>query len=712
MTVNVLELRGCSPAPLAHYLKALGVMRLVAEQRDTEARGWWREDALCLATRLSADALFDFLLEAYSPSPVFNPWGGRSGYYSGSSESGARKLLSAIEASTHARFDQWRSTSQEVRSAVHRAGQAKPEGASAKAQLVRDLGRSVRGPGSQWLRTCVADLGEDVGQAPLTGTGGNEGSGSYTSGYMQAVVECLIERRWDTALRPALQGVGQRPQTNWSAGTFGQFVPEGTGSAWDLILAFEGALAIGSGIVRRAGDSGRGTGRFLASPFYMAPRATAYPSASSNDEYILNKGQRMAGRGEQWFPLWARPMRYCEVAALFADGRCMARRSIAAQPQQFARAVAGFGVARGLTAFMRYGYQQRNNLATHFAVPLGRVPVRAHPRVHLVDDLGQWLERLHRLAASKHAPARLTSVYRRVADACFAATTSDDRPDLWQAVLQAAADVEAVQAAGAGAEAGPIPRLSSDWVPAADDGSPEFRLAVTLALAHDPSRGGRAADSVRHHWLPLSPGATGFALKDRSLARDPRVVAFGRDTVTDCVALVARRLLEASQAGERRLPLSPGRHAGAEAQDLAALLAGAVDLDRCVRLARALMALRSRAGLEAKVQRPSAGGDLDDGWIAIRLALLPWPLDESRDIPADPAIHRRLASGDAPAAVEIALRRLRAAGLNPTIGASATSPDRARLWAAALAFPITRWTARRLTRRVAPALSKENVNAR
>ena len=37
MTVHVHQLRGCAPAPLAHYLKALAILRLVSEQRDPAA---------------------------------------------------------------------------------------------------------------------------------------------------------------------------------------------------------------------------------------------------------------------------------------------------------------------------------------------------------------------------------------------------------------------------------------------------------------------------------------------------------------------------------------------------------------------------------------------------------------------------------------------------------------------------------------------------
>src|SRR5699024_2967033 len=40
---NEVTLEGCNPLPLSAYLKALGILRLVAEQVDAEATGSWRK---------------------------------------------------------------------------------------------------------------------------------------------------------------------------------------------------------------------------------------------------------------------------------------------------------------------------------------------------------------------------------------------------------------------------------------------------------------------------------------------------------------------------------------------------------------------------------------------------------------------------------------------------------------------------------------------
>ena len=62
MTIHLHKLEGCAPTPLAHYLKALAVLRLVSEQRDSGARGWWAGEAFWLSTTLSPVELVDFLL--------------------------------------------------------------------------------------------------------------------------------------------------------------------------------------------------------------------------------------------------------------------------------------------------------------------------------------------------------------------------------------------------------------------------------------------------------------------------------------------------------------------------------------------------------------------------------------------------------------------------------------------------------------------------
>ena len=81
MTLHIHHLTGCSPTPLANYLKALGILRLVAEQSDASARGWWQDEHFCLLTRLSREELHAFFLDEYQPTPIISPWNKGSGFY-------------------------------------------------------------------------------------------------------------------------------------------------------------------------------------------------------------------------------------------------------------------------------------------------------------------------------------------------------------------------------------------------------------------------------------------------------------------------------------------------------------------------------------------------------------------------------------------------------------------------------------------------------
>ena len=161
-----------------------------------------------------------------------------------------------------------------------------------------------------------------------------------------------------------------------------------------------------------------------------------------------------------------------------AKHRVQLNRQTAHRPIDVARAISRLGVARGIEAFTRYGYLERNGQST-LAVPLGRINVRHNPDAQLVDDLASWLDQLQRRARDKHAPARLVQAEKRLADTVFAALTHDTSSDRWQAVLRAASAIEAIQSRGTAIEAGPIPPLRPEWISAVGDG-PEVRLALAL----------------------------------------------------------------------------------------------------------------------------------------------------------------------------------------------------------------------------------------
>ena len=359
----------------------------------------------------------------------------------------------------------------------------------------------------------------------------------------------------------------------------------------------------------------------------------------------------------------------------------------------------------------RFGYIERNG-QSNLAVPLGRfvVPTARVPNLACLNDIEIWRRRVARDSRGDNAPARARHAWHRLSDALFAVTLHPAEFSRWQQLLVSLGAIEQLQRQGTALRAGPVPRLRPEWFAAADDGSSELRLAFAMArqCLAGTRLGSRAPAAVRRHWLPLdAKNPSRFATSNDRLDLRPEVVMHGLRGEDDAIALVRRAMVEARQRGERGFPLRCRAGADASASDLAALVAGRVDLDRTLALARPLMALDTRADARGSLRRTPASQEYpDDAWLAIRLALFPWPDDERARVGAELRIVERLAAGDAGTAVELALRRLTLIGVTPTVRVACVSPPLARLWAAALAFPISLRTAELFLKRLGKDLER------
>jgi len=724
--IHIHDLDGCAPAPLAHYLKALGILRLVAEDKehgDPEARGWWEGDRFRLASKLSREELEAFFLEWYQPTPLVAPWNGGTGFYP--KDKKAKRAIDGLTNHPSQQFSAYRSAIADAQTMV--AGRKEAPEKKDKNEFLAFCLRNWRGSHRDAMAAAVV-LSQDgkPGYPSLLGTGFNDGRLDFTSNFMERLLSLFPANDQPLSTRDLLgESFWRNPARGMDGkGAVGQFSPGGAGGAnctagpngdpfsnpWDFVLMLEGTVLFVAHATRRMGAN---AATRAAAPFAVGAQGAGYASASDSDE-----GQR----GEQWMPLWSQPTTLVEFKRLLAEGRAQIGSKPVREPLDLARSVMRLGTARGITEFQRYGYVERNGQA-NLAVPLGRfrVPDRSLPMTACLDDLETWLARLRQVARpvreeeQRRVPVRLRLAERRLSDALFAVVQDPEQPARWQAVLLGLAAVEGIMVSGSGYKAGPVPRLRPEWVVAATDGSPEFRLALALALqARAFSRDTRQPiGAVRHHWLPLEKGrfaTTGTGSQTR-LHAGPEVVMHGRRGIDDAIALVERRLIEAAQRGERRLPLVAAQRAHAHPADLAALLAGEIDLDRTLALARALMALDGHAWTEHPLppDPPADQRQADDAWLVLRLALLPWPLKDGQRIGTDPAIFRRLASGDVATAVELALRRLRAAGICSAVRTATASPETARLWAAALAFPICRNTAEQFLVRLDPSFIQEKT---
>ena len=713
MTIDrhTLELAGCAPIPLAHYLKALAVLRLVSEQVDQEARGWWEGDAFWLRSTLDREQLVEFFLERYEPTPLVGPWGARSGFFAAAPERAAREALDSIAASDSDRLATFRNAIDAVRGVLGRLGlQTKAGTDEEKLRLMTACRAMFPDSLLQWLDATYVLLNNDRGFPPLLGTGGNEGSGSYMSGFAQQVVAVIVDRRWDNALHSSLFALSQSNVTCDQAP--GHFSPEATGgpnassgfdgavemNPWDYLLGLEGTLLFAASAVKKLEDHSAGS---LAYPFCVRPVAVGYGSATLSDAETT--------RAEMWFPLWSRATSYDELRAFLSEGRAVVNRRTARDGIDFARAVASVGIDRGVDAFERYGFQQRNGLS-YFAVPLGRWYVERRPRSDLLDEFDDWYDRFRRTAMSKNAPSRAGRALHHLETAILGLCKRGQPRDV-QEVLIALGEAEAAVAVSPRLRdpktgINPVPWLSADWVASAQDSSVEYRLAAALAgigcEKSDP------VGSFRRHLEPIDPRTWNSRWpKWSDSANDPGLVWGGGGLVRNTTAVLSRRMIEVIRHGEqpgdedeKLLFPSKGRYC-ASLGDISAFIDGDVDDDRIERLLRGLLLVNWRYVGHDTLKRLGGNGEPipDASYALLKLCHLPHKLDD-KAVPLAPAITRRAAAGDIAEATLLAARRLRGSGIVPAVETIPCRGERARRTAAALLFPVRQSDIVRLAQRV------------
>ena len=538
-------LKGCGPVPLAAYLKALGIFRLVAEQKDENVRGFWRDEAFVLDTALAEEELAHFFLDKYHPSPIISPWNGGSGFYYQEGKTNEKdpatgkkiktgirdqrtEATRAVDLIANAKADQFQPLQtiiDQVRRMLKELGYQQAPTDAQKQNLVTRLRRSLPDEGLQWLDAALALSTDNLDKPPLLGTGGNDGNLDFSSNYMHRLLELfdLSDGQALTgaegALRTALFGTST---ASLRKGAVGQFAPGAAGgpnaavgferdtliNPWDYVLMLEGALLFSASVsrqLRSANTSG------LSYPFTVSSTNTDGTGSALIDEKRKSKGKVVGNSYEIWMPLWDHPASFKEIGSLLSEGRATVGRRPVRDGLDFSRAVASLGINRGVSAFQRYAFLQRRGDSIS-ATPKGRVALQLRPKARLLNDLevGDWLSRFRRYARrldrqSKgfEAPRRLQALALHLDEAMFA-MTQDTTHRAVQRVLIAVGDIAAYLASIPKArdpsegnqKPPPPPRLSRDWFYAANDGTAEFRIGAALAgLGRAPQTGGKVEDN-------------------------------------------------------------------------------------------------------------------------------------------------------------------------------------------------------------------------
>lgn len=667
-----VELTGCRPEPLASYLKALGVLRAVAEQKDAAARGAFRGEAFVLRSMLDGDALARFFSEEWRPTPVVAPWNGGSGFYPKDN----REAADAILASTDGRLAPFAAAITVARAYVAGRGWSERPADEDKQLLISAMRAELPDDALAWIDAAVV-LGDDrLMFPPLLGTGGNDGRLDFSNNFQQRVVE-VIAGRAPGAVESALFGTTRMTRFKGAMGQYQPAASERT-NPWDFVLLIEGALMFAATATRRYES---------ASPSVMA---FPFHARASGGLSTVTDTDESESRDEVWLPLWSAPATIREVRRLFAEGRATvgsgARARPAASALDFARAVSALGVDRGIETFVRIGFHVRNGLA-YYATPLGRFAAREVPAARLLDDIDRWVERFLHKTKGKNVPARVTASRRRLEQALFEAAGTGRVAG----VLLRLGEVEAALARSlpftAKSFLGPVPHLPSSWASAVSDGSVEQRLAASLA-----SRRG-----MRARLLPLDETGRSYGRGDSS-----GVVFTERPLIENLHALLFREHVESLE--EQGEPPSEPLRARCSLTDIAQFIEGTVDDVLIERWLRALVLLEGE--LTPELNRD---GVLPRAAYAV-LALVHHRRIGDEWLPRTVEYLPRACAGDAEGATRAAIRRLNASARPLPVAALTEPANRMRRIAAALAFPLTRSQRRTLESMVLP--SSDNADTK
>ena len=711
--MSEILLSGCQPEPLAGYLKALAVLRLVSAQKDSKARGHWSAAGFVLTTDLTTDDLCTYFLDEYQPTPIVSPWNGGSGFGPKDNTEG----LNAITSSSSSRLASYQQVIESVRS-LARMGDG--EGKDHYLTRLRNILPEAALP---WLDAAVV-IAEDGARFPiLLGTGGNDGRLDFSNNFMQRLADALRllptkKRSVDPSpswLRAALFGDGQVGLVDAAIGQFdpggaggSNSAPQGKGKSlvnpWDFVLMIEGSVVFAGAAVRRRPDERQA----VSVPFSFLATNAGYSSAAIEN-----------GRGELWSPLWSEPATMASVQSLFSEGRITWNGRGARDGLEAVRAVATLQLDRRIDQFVRYSIAERFGLS-NVAVPVGRIVVPEAERgdVLLTATFDPWLNAIRRLG-EKGIPGSISTALRNVDAALVEQARSPLRNGRAMRLFEVLDRVAALERAIALSRnvrerVRPIRGLKAgrwrEHLQGLLDDSAESRLAWSLASGRDaPSRTEATVPSLRVLLLPVA--------FERGIPRwSEGVMVDGIESapVDDLLAQVAARrqwLSPSRREGHETVGVRLCNERGARASvaDVAAFARGEIDRLALARFLRAFLVLdfNGESGL-ARTAASTGRTSLD----ALTAAVLAHagPSDAARPVP--PGLVAQLAA-NSDAAMQSLRRALRIAGAEPQLPDS--TGGRGKWLAAALLFNLgnaaTRCLALAGYRETDPIVATDGVGA-
>lgn len=643
MPGHVLELRGCTPEPLGNYLKGLGVFRLIAEQADPLARAWWKDGILhILQTKWEASesagpesGLSDWLLAECQFTPLIAPWQTGTGYLPiGSRKAGGDALTELLKTKSpgtqgfRAVFGDFAATlgvtlGDDPSKWLEAIKQSNAD--VTDAHLLRELRNWVHSSSVlKWLDA----VGMSVSRSgdsdipswfPILASGGGEASGQYVVNHQLRLKTALLDDQSESRFRLQASLFAQNQPGSLEANAMGAMYypslmkapnagqnflpdPQRRVNPWDFILLLEGTLVWSMAATRRKGVTSE-RGSF---PFYC--RSSFGGSMTIGPKEVEGAEQSIAN-GELWCPIWSSPSTLTEIQRIFGEGRLQIGEKVCSRSLNFALAMKGLGLDRGIQALHRYSLLERSGSGrqtTLLAVPNGCFVPDRSALLPLLSELRGFAESVAaNLTDSGQLARRLTLARVEFERAWFNATISMPGRLLEDLIVAAGRLMRELGANSAkpgvvkvkmGQKTSekrvpPVAQLGIDWWEILDrsDDSPDFRLARAIAgIAEwgESTKDGvtvSAVESIRVNLLPVARRGRSWVWDEKTRSA---VWTRGNSLGVNLAAVLRRRLIDAQRGVGEGLPLWSPYGAGFE--DLLSWWQGSVDEQRLVDLIQAL----------------------------------------------------------------------------------------------------------------------------
>ena len=464
-----LALSGCAPIPLAHYLKALGVLRILGNQLAGQTLAHWSNNTIVLTTDASVTDLLRFFEKEYIPAPLVVPWSG--GDFFGVNRQpektkwkgrpSSSRAIEAIMLTDTPRFAVYRETLQQTFAAMDDSGvvlkkviegNGAPE-RMAKASLLQMLRSRLSDEAVAWIdAAAVIEPRAPFFNTLLGGGGGSDGNSHFSDNFMQSlwmVLPDFADQREKRVL--AIGGVPFDSAAALSESLFATlargtridklspvlfdstrvgepnqksaFEANAGSNPWDFIFMLEGSLLFAGALGRKLDDARAPSARF---PFLVNSSPVGLGSSYLGES---------SGR-EAWLPVWDKPTSLEEIVAIFSEGRIEKHGRMARSGTDAFVALAQHGHSSGIAAFQRIGFfKGRIGGDNYFtAVDQGVFRSRRNQKVDLLKDVDDWLDKLRDTVQRDQCPKAVCStvvqVEARIADLALNGST-----DSLQAVL-------------------------------------------------------------------------------------------------------------------------------------------------------------------------------------------------------------------------------------------------------------------------------------